>query len=33
MIKKTGDKVTKKNIKEKFVKKYITKIENFEYDY
>ena len=33
MIKKTGDTVYKKNIKDKFVKKYIKKINNFERDY
>lgn len=33
MIKKTGDTVYKKNIKDKFVKKYIKKINSFERDY
>ncbi len=32
MIKRTGDKVFKKNMKEKFVKKYIKKINELERD-
>ena len=33
IIKKTGDKVVKKNIKEKFVKSYLHRIEKLETDY
>ena len=33
MIKQTGDSVKKRNIKEKFVKKYIHKIQKSENDY
>jgi hypothetical protein len=33
IIKKTGDKVLKKNIKDKFVKSYLHKIEKLETDY
>ena len=33
MIKRTGDQVFKKNLKEKFIKKYIRKINDLERDY
>ena len=33
MIRQTGDSVLKKNIKEKFVKKYLNKIQNFENEF